>query len=108
MADKITLTDEYGSSHEFFVHPIPTRFKDLAGVYCFAGESENAWELQYIGETGSFKDRIDDNLFAHHRYQCAISKGATHFFVKVIADDDIRLAVETALRNNYDPPCNRQ
>jgi hypothetical protein len=108
MAAKITLTDEYGSLHEFEVFPIPTRFNSVAGVYCFANEASNAWEIQYIGESDSFKNRIDDNLMAHHRYQCAISRGATHFFVKVVPDKDIRIATETALRHYYEPPCNRQ
>lgn len=108
MADTITLTDEDGNDYAFGVHAIGTNYKALGGVYCFAGITNGAWNIAYIGETDSLKRRLTDDLNAHHRYQCATRNGATHFFTRLVSDAEERLRVEASLRRRYDPPCNRQ
>lgn len=105
MADKVTI-----DGLEFYVHPIGTNYKDVAGVYVFLASSENKWRIRYIGETESLKSRLTDKLLQHHRYECAVTRGkATHIATRAVAGGKTaRLDLETRLRGLFDPPCNRQ
>jgi excinuclease UvrABC nuclease subunit len=110
MPNTIELTDINGESHTFNVYTIGTNFKDIPGIYAFAAEKPKSFEIVYIGETESFKNRLSNNLEDHHQYFCAVIKHkATHFFTKrLIGGKQKRVKLETALRQIYSPICNNQ
>ena len=110
MADQLLLHDATGNKFKFYRHPIGTNYKDLPGVYAFVRDDGEQWTIVYIGEAESLKDRLFTNLKQHHRYQCAVeTEGASDFLTRTVSGtDEVRLDLETRLRQNYDPACNRQ
>ena len=64
----------------------------------------------YAGEAEDLKDRLYTNLKQHHRYDCAVTNGkSTHLATRIVSGGKkARLDLETKLREDYDPPCNRQ
>jgi hypothetical protein len=81
-----------------------------SGVYIFCKPAaNNRWTAIYVGETEDFNDRLNTNLKNHHRWDCIKREGATNVcIIPVQGGKTTRVAVETDLRNNLDPPCNRQ
>jgi len=68
-----------GRSYDLQLHPIRTDYLDRSGVYIFVKRAANGgWDAIYIGETGSFKRRLSDELTLHHQWQGIIAHGATH------------------------------
>ena len=68
-------------SHKFNVHDTSTEgWNDVAGLYIFARRmAPGRWRAVYIGETSSFKDRIEH----HERLSEAIQRGVTHIHAMV-------------------------
>jgi len=112
----ITTTSTYaigisGKRYDFNdVHEIGIAYKTLAGVYMFLIEGINGmWIAVYVGECVDFNERLNVNLTNHHRWQCIKNRGATHIAtLHVPGDRQVRLDIETDLREALNPTCNRQ
>lgn len=105
----MTLSGKSGSKYEFAVYPRATTFKALGALYFMTKrtlkpEGGGSHAMIYVGETSDLSNRP----LNHHRKQCFDRKGADTVCILVESDRDRRLAIETDLRQNYDPPCNRQ
>jgi hypothetical protein len=94
----------------FELHPIGVTYLERPGVYIFCKQAPNmGWDAGYVGETDSFWRRLTSELAAHHQWQRIRAFGSTHICtLHVPGDKALRLAVETDLRQNINPPCNRQ
>jgi hypothetical protein len=99
-----------GTTYEFQIHPIGTSYLDKPGVYIFCRDiGGGSFSSVYVGETGSFKRRLTDELQAHHSIDCIRRHGATHICtLHVVGDLAKRLQIETDLRQALNPPCNKQ
>jgi hypothetical protein len=99
-----------GAVYEFQLHPIGTEYHPKSGVYIFCRDlGGGSFSAIYVGETGSFKRRLTDELQTHHSIDCIRRHGATHICtLHVIGNLSDRLRIETDLRNSLKPPCNKQ
>ena len=109
-ANTITARGASGKIYECQIFSIGTEFYVNPGVYIFMKLAMNGnWDPIYIGEAQDFNDRLYKNLRQHHRLECIDRYAATHVaLIKVAGGKNARTAIETDLRNAYDPPCNRQ
>lgn len=81
-------------------------WKDLAGIYIFAGKNRNdRWQAKYIGQTSSFEERMTPS---HKKWSPAIRHGATHVHTVAVVDEDERLRLEADLIETFQPPLNEQ
>ncbi len=103
MADTVNWSGASGRTYQYWIHPITTTFKAVAGNYIFAKEIEpGRWRAVYIGETADLSERFDN----HHKMPCIVRNGATHIHAHTNSDQNARLAEEMDLINNYRPVCN--
>ena len=105
-----TATGVSGRKYEFQLHAVGTEYYDRPGVYIFVKRAANCgWDAIYIGETGSLKRRLTDELRLHHQWQGIVVHGATHIAtLHVLGELAIREDVETDLRKAISTPCNFQ
>jgi|SRR6185312_6913408 hypothetical protein len=99
-----------GRTYQFQLHPVGTGYNDRSGVYIFVKRAANGgWDALYIGETGSFKRRLTDELRLHHQWQRVVAHGATHIAtLHVPGALALREDIETDLRRAILTPCNDQ
>lgn len=94
-----------GKKYTYQIFTIDTTFKEEAGNYIFCKRNANDnWTPQYIGQTKSLSDRLDD----HDKEACAKRHGATHIHAHLNSQEAARLAEEKDLILNFQPPCNEQ
>jgi hypothetical protein len=109
MASKITWPGAGLNNHQFDCFQIGTLFNEVAGLYIACKQLPNAnWVALYVGETQSFKQRLNDSYKQHEGVQRAVKLGATHFSLMQEANPTRRLKIETELRNRLTPPANLQ
>lgn len=85
-------------------HPDRVRWNEVPGVYVFAGlDRFREWSPLYVGQTGSLAER----LTTHEKWSEASRLGATHIHVRVVQDEESRLALEERLIHAYHPQMNR-
>ena len=66
---------ESGRKYGYWIHPIDSQFRKIAGNIIFAKQTENGeWVPLYIGEVRNF----DEGLSPHEMEVCAKKNGATH------------------------------
>ena len=108
--DTIRISGKNGKIYTFNLFPKDTHFKDLPGVYVFLRKDANGeWHVIYIGETDSFKDRIDQNIENHHQWKCIEKNRYTHIAVLTVNGiRQKRLGIETDLRGSNPSLCNEQ
>lgn len=108
--DTVTWPTVSGNKHTMELCTIGASFKTNPGVYIFCKPAaNNRWAQIYVGECEDFNDRLNLNLEQHHRWECIKRNGATHLCVMQVSGGKLsRTAVETDLRQQLDPPCNRQ
>jgi len=100
MSDKVTWL-----THEFSVNQHGAEWKDIGGIYIFAGVTpQNQWKAYYIGKAASFQSRIP----SHERWNEAVRLGATHVHARVVSPEATRVQVEAQLIQAYQPPLNDQ
>jgi hypothetical protein len=106
----LTARGVSGRQYQMQLHPLGTQYLDRSGVYIFVKRAANgAWDAVYIGETGSFKRRLTDELRLHHQWQGIVAHGATHIgTLHVQGGVAPREGIETDLRGAIVTPCNRQ
>ena len=109
MAFNITWRGASGQSYNFEPHPVGTQFNPISGVYIFCRKiASGSWEALYVGETQSFKQRLNTGVGSHDGYARASRLGMTHIAALVVAGDAERLRVETDLRHGLNPSANAQ
>lgn len=98
------MDDVFWHIYRFEVHDFADQWKDVGGIYIFSGPDRQGqcWEPLYVGETGSFRDRIP----CHERWLEAVGLGATHVHAMVAPLAEMRAAVERELIAGYQPPLN--
>jgi len=95
-------------TYQFQVHPIPTTYKRLAGLYVvFRLDGPDQLSVLYVGETHDFNERVGDGRLSHHKWPRIVRARATHIGTLVIAGDhNQRLAREADIVQAYNPPPN--
>ena len=83
-----------------------SKVPETGGVYIFALLQESSWQWipLYIGETGSFADRIP----AHNKWREAVRLGVSHVHVLEVGEEYERKGIEKELRQSYGPRLNEQ
>jgi hypothetical protein len=105
----ITWRGKSGTSYTFDCFPGNQAFNPVSGVYILCRNIPGGgWEALYVGETGSFKDRLNVGQSLHDGYQRAKAAGATHIAAMLVSGDTERLRIETDLRHGLNPSCNAQ
>ena len=95
-------------SSDFDVYDINTSWNDVPGVYIFTRRNQDLqgrslWHPLYIGQTGSFKDRL---TILHEKWQPALQKGFSHIHVLVVNGETQRVRLEKSLIQAYHPELN--
>ena len=98
-----------GKRYEFANNAIGAALPAVAGVYIFCRLIGDQWFAVYVGETENLSRRLNLELDHHHRWPCIKAAGASHVCTLPVRGNYLRrLAVETDLRTNLNPQCNRQ
>lgn len=97
---RITLRGKSGASYDFEIYPWGQEFRPVGGVYVVLKSATDG--TIYIGQTGDLSERFD----AHHKASCLDRYGKTHIGVHLESSEARRLAIESDLIANYQPPCN--
>lgn len=80
-----------------------TKWNPVPGVYIFAAPAgAGTWRAIYVGETGSFADRLP----GHEKQAAAIQLGATSVHARVENSADARASLESFIIRDYSPPLN--
>lgn len=109
MAFEITWRGASGKSYTFTAYPLGTTFNEVSGLYIFCRPvSSGNWEALYVGETQSFKQRLNTGISNHDGFRRASRFGATHIAAHVVSGDTERLRIETDLRHGLNPSANVQ
>lgn len=109
--DTVTWPGIGGKSYTMQLCQFGRAFATNPGVYIFCkpAATQGRWSQIYVGECEDFNDRLNINLAQHHRWDCIKKGGATNVCVIQVNGGKLsRTAVETDLRQQLDPPCNRQ
>ena len=95
-----------GTKYTYKIYSINGNWNDVPGNYIFAKRTATGWQAQYIGETGSFKNRLSP-ITKHEKYECAKKLGITHIHAHVNKGGvEARRKEEKDLINRLNPPCN--
>ena len=73
-------------------------------MFCGINTLRNVWEAKYIGQTQSFKDRLQN----HDQWNAAVRLGATHVHARAVSLQSDRDAIEGQLLRAFQPPLNIQ
>jgi len=103
----MTLTGKSGKQYSFEVYPWGTTFSAVGAVYYISkrtpkvdGGADHA--KIYIGQTNDLSERFDN----HHKADCFTKHGANAISVHRDDNEDSRLAKESDLIADHNPPCN--
>ena len=92
-------------SNVFTVYQKVAQWKDVGGVYIFAGVTvQQQWAPLYVGQAASFSDRLP----SHERWAEAVQLGATRVHARVTASGVQRDLLEQSLIRAFKPPLNTQ
>jgi len=109
MADELTIMWDGISSKEYkyWITPIESTFKPVAGNYIFAKEVEShKWTPIYVGETDNLEERLTSN---HEKMPCVKRNGGTHLHTHTTTNDEItRRKEESDIIAKWKPPCNSE
>ena len=99
----VVWTGASGAQYDYEVYELGITWNDVPGNYIFAKTTPAGWQAIYMGETGSFKDRIPN----HEVWPCARRYGVTHIHAHTNGGGvSARQSEEMDLRKRYRPPCN--
>lgn len=106
----VTATGKSGQKYQFFVHPLGTPYKAIAGVYIFLrGTTQGRWDALYVGETNDLNRRLNVDLSGHNAWPRIRPMAPSHIATVAVSGGlDTRLMIETDLRHGLNPPCNDQ
>lgn len=109
MQFNITWRGASEQPYTFEAHPVGTQFNPVSGVYIFCRKLVSGnWEALYVGETQSFKQRLNTGIGSHDGNARAARLGMTHIAALCVAGDAERLRIETDLRHGLNPSANAQ
>ncbi len=109
MAISVGWTGDSGQKYNFEIYPIGQEFNPVSGLYIFCKAIRlDSWLALYVGETQSFKDRLNTGLQNHDGFKRARELGANHVGVMRAGNISDRLSIETDLRHGLKPQCNEQ
>ena len=93
-----------GNQYKYWISPIGSSFKPVAGNYIFAKEtSPSKWTAIYVGETDNLARRLSD----HEKLLCVRRNGGTHIHHHTSVDEGIlRRKEESDIRDKWNQPCN--
>jgi hypothetical protein len=93
-----------GQRYNFWTYVRGTTFSEpCPGIYIHAKVTpSNTWAPVYIGQT----EDINVRLTNHEQENCVNQNGATHIHIRIVKDEDERLAAEKDLIQQWEPPCN--
>lgn len=107
MSNELTIiwSGKSGKEYKYWIDPIESPFKPVAGNYIFAKETiPNTWTPIYVGESDNLQERLTPN---HEKTLCVRRNGATHLHTHTnVNDDSIRQAEESDIVAKWNPPCN--
>ena len=103
MANTTIWYGESGTAYTYTVFGLSGRWNDIGGNYIFAALHNEVWSAAYIGQTGSFENRIPN----HPEMPCAQQHGATHVHAHTNKDQQARVDEEADLIAAHQPPCNQ-
>lgn len=92
------------SNYEFNVYHHGGEWNNVGGIYIFAGLNQQYWTPYYIGQCGSFLDRIP----SHEQWDMAQFLGASHVHAMVVPLEVDRLVIERELIRFFQPALNVQ
>ena len=99
------VKEQWLNKYEFNVYRIDNEWKEVGGVYIFAGENaDKEWVAYYIGMTESLKERLRD----HSDWVDATRRGATHVHVMFVVGGTSRARIERQLIDYHRPPLNQR
>jgi excinuclease UvrABC nuclease subunit len=103
-SEGINVTSVYWKSEEFKVFGLNSNWKDVPGVYayCQRNATSGAWEVLYVGQAESFRDRLPN----HERERDARRRGATHVLASVVNERAKRSRLEADMIRELQPPLN--
>lgn len=104
MATPIRYRTMSGYPLEFNSYLKTGAWRDVPGIYCFAHFSEGTWRISYVGQAGSFRDRMN----GHEKWDNALQLGATHVLATVVMRQSDRDRIEVELIAELQPPLNTQ
>ncbi|MFC1962042.1 GIY-YIG nuclease family protein [Chloroflexota bacterium] len=101
---KINWSGISGKTYQYWIHELGTIFKEVAGNYIFARETEpGRFKPIYIGQTANLGERFEN----HHKMPCIRQNLATYICTHISSDDEaIRCAKERDLIQKWSPTCN--
>jgi len=109
MADELTIMWDgiSGKEYKYWITPIESTFKPVAGNYIFAKEVEpHKWTPIYIGETDNLEERLTSN---HEKMPCVKRNGGTHLHTHTSTNDEItRRKEESDIIAKWKPLCNSE
>jgi hypothetical protein len=105
----IELTGKSGAQYHFNVYRRTDTFNSIGAVYfmtkrVIGSDGNGTHTFIYVGETGDLSARP----LNHHCLDCFDRNGANTLLIHAENERSSRLAVETDLRQAYNPPCNKQ
>ncbi len=102
----VDFAGKSGTAYTFAAYAFGTALKALGGLYIFSVRTvtngNGSHDPIYIGQTGDLSERFDD----HHKAKCIKSKNPNCICIHLEDDEETRLAIETDLLGNRNPPCN--
>ena len=97
-----------GKKYAFTAYSTDTGFNDVSAVYIFTkrtvSRSKGSHSFLYVGETGELGQRISN----HEKWPCVIEEGCNCICVHLVNGGKNRKAIETALLDENETPCNDQ
>ena len=110
MGYSIHLTGASGRGYQFDLQKVGSPIDDGEGVYVFFADEEKATPTPlYVGQTESFKRRLQDDFDQHQQVDCLHKHGATLVgLLRVGGGLETRSQIETDLRQKLRPTCNQQ
>ncbi len=100
----IYWSGESGRKYGYWIHPIESQFRKVAGNIIFTKQTETGeWISVYIGQTRDF----DEGLSDREKEFCAKSNGATHVHAHFSSPSEgVREAEKADLVAKWKPVCN--
>jgi hypothetical protein len=86
-----------GRAYGYWFYEIPHEFQTVDGNYILCKLVNNQWVPIYFGQ-GNLGERVGES---HHKWDCAMKKGATHVLVHTNQNEAARLAEEKDLLAIY-------
>jgi len=81
----------------------PSNLRNVAGVYVIWCKIGDSWKVLDVGESGEVRERVVN----HDRADCweEHCSGTIYYAAAYIDDENVRLILESKIRQETNPPC---